>query len=76
MSDCVVIEFSQRLRDLRHERGLSQDDLSRRTGIHTTAIGRLENGRREPRLTTILRLADGLGVAPGTLLEGVTRSAP
>jgi transcriptional regulator with XRE-family HTH domain len=29
----------------------------------------MERGAREPRLTTILRLADGLGVQPGELLD-------
>jgi transcriptional regulator with XRE-family HTH domain len=61
--------FGQRLRDLRAERSISQDKLARRTGIHPTAIGRLERGSREPRLTTILRLASGLDLQPGRLLD-------
>lgn len=64
----VVLGFSRQLRYLRLKRGISQDDLSRKTGIHATAIGRFEHGKREPRLTTILRLANGLGVTPGELL--------
>ncbi len=63
--------FGQRLRELRAERGISQDQLARRTGIHPTAIGRFERGAREPRLRSILRLARGLGVPPGTLLDGL-----
>jgi transcriptional regulator with XRE-family HTH domain len=43
--------------------------LAERTGIHATAIGRLERGTREPRLKTILRLADGLRTQPGRLLN-------
>lgn len=38
-------------------------------GRATTSIGRLERGGREPKLTTILRLADGLGVEPRELLN-------
>jgi transcriptional regulator with XRE-family HTH domain len=64
-----TIAFGQRLRALRAERGISQDDLADRTGIHPTAIGRLERGLREPRLKTILRLAEGLGAQPGRLLD-------
>lgn len=48
---------------------MSQDALSHATGIHPTAIGRIERGGREPRLTTILALARGLGVDPGVLLK-------
>lgn len=61
--------FGRRLRALRAERGISQDDLADATGIHPTAIGRMERGSREPRLTTILRCARGLSVAPGTLID-------
>jgi transcriptional regulator with XRE-family HTH domain len=65
------VTFGQRLRDLRAEHGVSQDVLARRTDIHPTAIGRFERGDREPRLTSILRLARGLGVEPGELVNGL-----
>lgn len=63
------IAFGQRLRELRAEHGISQDQLACKTGVHSTAIGRLERGGREPRLTTIRRLARGIGVQPGALLD-------
>lgn len=63
------IAFGQRLRELRAVRGISQDNLALRTGIHATAIGRFERGAREPRLRSILRLANGLGVKPGLLID-------
>ena len=63
--------FGRRLRELRNRQGLSQDALAHATDIHPTAIGRMERGSREPRLTTILRLARGLGVEPGELLDGL-----
>jgi len=61
--------FGNRMRELRHREGVSQDTLAREADIHPTSIGRLERGGREPKLTTILRLADGLGVEPGELLN-------
>ena len=64
-----TIAFGQRLRALRAAHGISQDNLAEKTGIHPTAIGRLERGVREPRLKTILRLADGLDIQPGRLLD-------
>lgn len=63
------IAFGRRLRQLRTERGVSKDHLARKTGIHPTAIRRFERGNREPLLKSILRLADGLGVQPGALLD-------
>lgn len=63
------VAFGRRLRELRSKFGVSQDDLAGRTDVHPTAIGRLERGSREPRLTTILRLARGLEVLPGALVD-------
>lgn len=47
---------------------LSQEQLARRAGLHRTEIGLLEKGLRSPRLDTIVKVADGLGVPPGSLL--------
>jgi DNA-binding XRE family transcriptional regulator len=63
------IAFGLRLRRVRMERGLTQEELAYRTNLHTTAVGRFERGVREPRLTTILRLARGLEVLPSALLD-------
>ena len=40
--------------------GLSQVDLARRCGTSQSAIARLENGGRPPRIDTLLRLAEAL----------------
>jgi DNA-binding XRE family transcriptional regulator len=69
------VAFGQRLRELRTELGLSQDQLAHRTGVHPTAVGRMERGSREPRLTTILCFARGLDVQPGRLLDGLIVAA-
>lgn len=66
----LSVAFGHRLREVRSEQGLSQDDLARATDVHPTMISRFERGAREPRLKSILRLAEGLGVHPGRLLEG------
>ncbi len=61
--------FGRRLREVRADRGLSQNQLARRAKMRPSAIGRLERGARAPALETILRLARGLGVPPGALLD-------
>jgi transcriptional regulator with XRE-family HTH domain len=60
--------FGQRLRELRVQRDIAQDGLAARSGIHRTAISKIERGATNPQLTTILRLARGLDVTPGALL--------
>lgn len=67
--------FGARLRALRAELGVSQDELARRTDIHPTAIGRLERGARQPGLQTILRLAHGLNIKPGRLVDDLAPDA-
>jgi transcriptional regulator with XRE-family HTH domain len=63
--------FGQRLRKLRTEHGVSQDRLALITGLHRTAISKLELGERDPQLDTILRLARGVGVPPEAFVIGL-----
>jgi transcriptional regulator with XRE-family HTH domain len=65
----LATAFGQRLRELREQEGLTQDRLAKRSGLHASAIARLERGQHEPLLSTILSLARGLHVSPGELLD-------
>lgn len=49
----------------------SQERLSYTTRLHRTEIGRIEQGAVEPRLSTLMILADGLGVSVDELLGGL-----
>jgi transcriptional regulator with XRE-family HTH domain len=49
----------------------SQERLSYATRLHRTEIGRIEQGAVEPRLTTLVIVADGLGVSVDELLAGL-----
>jgi transcriptional regulator with XRE-family HTH domain len=64
---CVAL--GRRLRAQRTKRGVSQRVLARRTGVNRTTIITLEHGEADAGYTTILRLAHGLGVKPGELVE-------
>jgi transcriptional regulator with XRE-family HTH domain len=57
------------LRELRRERGLSQAELSEKTGIAQSTISLLESGERDPRGSTLRTLAEFLGVGVGELYE-------
>jgi len=58
------------LRPLRLERGWTQQELARRSGVDQPTISRIENGHtRGVGLGTIERLAYALGVSPLLLLE-------
>jgi transcriptional regulator with XRE-family HTH domain len=60
---------AQKLRHLRVERALSQQDLERATGIAQSTISNLELGNRPARLSTIRKLAEALGVEPKELMK-------
>ena len=60
-------QFGANLRRLRAAAELSQDGLSDLSGLHPTEISRLERGVRDPRLSTIVRLARALRVDPALL---------
>jgi DNA-binding XRE family transcriptional regulator len=63
--------FGANLKVLRGERGWSQEDLSRHTGLHTTAISKIERGARAPRFPTVVILAQALRVPAGRLFDGI-----
>jgi len=50
--------LASKIRTLRQERGLSQQELARRVGTSQAAIARLELGGAEPRLETLERIAE------------------
>ena len=55
---------------LRRERGLSQEQVSVRSGFSQQYISGLERGRRNPTIVSLFELSQALGVDPTDLLEG------
>ncbi len=70
MSRDVLVSFAENLRRRRKELGLSQEQLGARANIQMADISRYESGSRDPRITTIARLAQALDVPIADLLEG------
>jgi len=57
----VALAFGEVLRAARRERGVSQDELSKRCDFDRTYPSLLERGLRHPTLWMLLRLAEALG---------------
>ena len=56
-------KFSERLKELRQEKNLSQDKLAKAVGLTHTAIGLWEQGKRNPNLDAVISLAKFFNVS-------------
>jgi transcriptional regulator with XRE-family HTH domain len=57
------------VREVRARRGLSQEALGERAGLHRNYVGSVERGLINPTLKTLLALVGGLAVPLGELVE-------
>ncbi len=63
-----TMEFSTRLKDLRAQSALSQEQLARRIGVSRQAITKWESGAGRPELESLVALADVFAVSIDALL--------
>jgi len=60
--DTIQKQFEERVRELRLARGLSQEELAFKTGIHRPYLGGIERGQHNPSLKNVNAVAEALGV--------------
>jgi transcriptional regulator with XRE-family HTH domain len=64
-----VVYIGERLRRLREERALRQEDLAELAGVGKNTVNRIERNLTEPHMTTIRKLATALEVEPAALVR-------
>jgi len=64
----IAAAFGERVRSVRLEAGMTQEQLAEAAGLHATFISNLERGYRVPTLPTVVRVARGLGEEVALLL--------
>ncbi len=69
MDERFIAIDGKRLRKLRRERALSQQDVMRMTGIAQATLSDLEGGKRGARASTLRKLAQALEVQPKELMK-------
>jgi transcriptional regulator with XRE-family HTH domain len=74
-SDQLHTGLGEALRELREQRGVSQERLSLETGIHRNYIGGIERAERRPSLAVVAELALALDVRPSQLITSAERRA-
>ncbi|MGO4535091.1 helix-turn-helix domain-containing protein [Leifsonia sp. 2MCAF36] len=60
--EAIAYFFGEELRNVRKRRQLRQVELAELIGIDVGTYGRIERGEHSPRLTTVVALADALGI--------------
>ena len=70
-SGAFAKDFGLKVRQIREDRGMSQEDLADAAELHRTHISLIERGQRTVRIDTVSRLAYALRVQPGELMPKI-----
>jgi len=65
----TMVHIGKSLKRQRTLKALTQAQLAERAGVTTATVARIERDEIEPRMTTLRKLADALGVEPADLVE-------
>ena len=66
-----LAQFGERVKKVRLERGLSQEDLAEQAELHRNYVSQIECGRRNLSLLNILKIARALKVPASKLIENI-----
>jgi transcriptional regulator with XRE-family HTH domain len=68
MKEDILVKFGIRVRELRKEKGLSQEQLAFKADLHRTYIGMIERAEKNATLNSIEKIAKALEIEPYQLL--------
>jgi putative transcriptional regulator len=71
MANDIKRQFGERVRKLRKKRAWKLVELSVETGLGRVFLSNLENGKHEPKLGTIKKLANAFGLTISQLMRGM-----
>ena len=64
MNENDLKDFGKNLIRMRQEKGISREELSRRSGVSSSSLIKYEKGEREPKNSTMRRIQAALGYEP------------
>ncbi len=76
MDDRIYRVFGSRLRELREQASVTQEELARRVDLSRTSITNIEKGRQRILLHQFVDLAEALNVDPTALMPEQGEAAP
>lgn len=62
-------DLGKNLRAARKKLGLTQEEVSERSGVQAGEVSRIERGKRDPQVSTVEKLAAAVELPPGRLLD-------
>ena len=63
------MKTSEHIKKARKQSGITQEELGKRLGVSQSAIAQFENGKNEPSLSTLRKIAAALGVYMNDLID-------
>lgn len=70
----ILIKFGERVRQLRKEKRMSQEELADKANLHRTYIGMIERAEKNVTLINIEKIAKALEVSIQDFLYGIQRN--
>ena len=67
----LLVHFGEVIRDLRKDKGLSQEELADKAGVHRTYIGMIERGEKNITLENINKISKALQITIHELFKRV-----
>ena len=74
--DSSHIRLAKKLKSLRRKQKITQEELAQKASLNVSYIGRIENGKQSPTLSTLLRISRALGVSVSELLDILSPESP
>ena len=68
MNKQPLLDFGKKVRKERLQRGLSQEKLAEKAGLHRTYIGMIERGEKNITILNIIKIAKALEITPKELM--------
>ncbi len=69
MKEDILHQFGNRVKVLRTQNKLTQEQFAQKTGLHKNYIGMIERGERNPSLINIEVIAKGLEISISELMK-------
>lgn len=76
LSEVIILVFKDRLKGLREDRDLTQDQIADILNITRSAVANYENGIREPDIHLLVKIADYFNISLDYLLCRTNKMEP